>query len=228
MIGICSVWFEMKKVFFFEGSKSKETFDAVEVKEEKSEEILVEADKKEVEEELTETDVFENLGQLKHELMEFEKLGERIRTTISSIERVVPRLKESKELLVQDTDDKRKEVEYLSQKIPQLKMQKEELLQSIEQKQSQKKLLEKDIDDSIKEVEHLTIEVPKLQEQERNHFRIIQQNQEDLTRINDQIEEIESLQKYGVDFVSALAYPSQKKEPVDQSEGTVSRYYLRS
>ena len=219
---------EMKKVFFFEGSKSKEKSDAVEVKEEESEEFGVEADKKELEEGLTETDVLENLGQLKHELTEFENLGKRIRTTISSIERVIPRLKESKELLVQDTDEKRKEVEYITQKIPQLKKHKEELLQSIEQKQEQKKLLEKDIDEKLKEVEYLTIEVPKLKEQERNHFQIIQQNQEDLTRINDQIEEIESLQKYGVDFVRTLAYSSQKKQTSDQPEGTGSRYYLRS
>ena len=219
---------EMKKAFFFDGSKSKEKSDAVGVQEEESEELWVEADKKELEEDLTETDVLENLGQLKHELMEFEKLGERIRTTISSIERVVPRLKESKELLVQDTDEKRKEVEYLTQKIPQLKKHKVELLQSIEQKQEQKKLLENDIDARLQEVEHLTKEVPKLKEQESNHFQIIQQNQEDLTRINEQIEEIESLQKYGVEFVSALAYSSQKKQTLDQPEDTVSSYYLRS
>ena len=211
-IGYVLIASEMGKAFFFEKLKSEEKSDAAEVKEEKQEELFWEADKKELEADLTETDVFESLGQLKHELMEFEKLGKRIRATISSIEKLVPRLEESKECLEKDTYEKRKEVEHLTQKIPKLKKHKEELLQSIEQKQEQKKLLEKDIDERQMEVEQLTKEVPKLKEQERSHFRRIQRNQEDLTRINDQIEEIVSLQKYGIDFVSALVYASQKSK----------------
>lgn len=218
-IGYVLIASEMAKAFYFNRPKTErararteETSYLAEVKEEKQEEPFVEADKKELESDLPETDVFENLGQLKHELMEFEKLGERIRATISSIEKLIPRLKESKECLIKDTQERRKEVEYLSQKIPKLTGQKEELLQSIEQKQEQKKLLEKDIDERQKEVEHLTKEVPKLKEQERNHFQRIQQNQEDLTRTNDQIEEIVSLQKYGIDFVSGLVYTSQKSK----------------
>ena len=211
-IGYVLIASDMGKAFFFERLKSEEKSDAAEVKEEKQEELFVEADKKELEADLTETDVFENIGQLRRELKEFEKHGERIKATISSIEKLVPRLKESKARLVKDTYEKRMEVEHLTQKIPKLKKHKEELLQSIEQKQEEKKLLEKDIDERQMELEHLTKEVPKLKEQERNHFRRIQQNEEDLTRINDQIEEIVSLQKYGIDFVSALVYASQKSK----------------
>jgi chromosome segregation ATPase len=214
----------MKKINFFERPKSQETSDSAEVKgleekmepveveEEEPEEFWVEADENEFQEDFTEKDVFENLGQLRRELKEFEKLGEGIRATISSIERLVPRLKESKERLEKDIYTKRNGVEHLTQKIPELNRLKEELLQSIELKQDQKKLLENDIDERQKEVELLTKEVPKLKEQERDLLRRIQQNQEDLTRINDQIEEIVSIQEYGIDFVSALVFASQKSK----------------
>jgi chromosome segregation ATPase len=202
----------MKKINFFERRKSQETSDSTRVKEEEQEGFWVEADENEFQEDFTEKDVFENLGQLRRELKEFEKLRGGIRATISSIERLVPRLKESKERLEKDIYTKRNGVEHLTQKIPELNRHKKELLQSIELKQDQKKLLENDIDERQKKVELLTKEVPKLKEQEMNFLRRIQQNQEDLTRINDQIEEIVSIQKYGIDFISALVYSSQKSK----------------
>jgi len=183
----------MRKILLFERRKSKETSDAAEVNglddktglaegnEEKPEELWVEADTNDVDDDLPEADVLKNLGQLRRELKEFEKLRGGIRTTISSIEKLVPRLKENKDRLIKDMDEKRKGVEQLTQQIPQLNKQKTELLQSIEQKQEQKKLLETDIDAKQKE-------------------------------INDQIKEVESIQKYGIDFVSALVYASQKSK----------------
>jgi chromosome segregation ATPase len=214
----------MRKILLFERRKSKETSDAAEVnglddktglaegKEEKPEELWVEADTNDVDDDLPEADVLENLGQLRRELKEFEKLRGGIRTTISSIEKLVPRLKENKERLIKDMDEKRKGVEQLTQQLPQLNKQKTELLQSIEQKQEQKKLLETDIDAKQKEVEYLTNEIPKLKAQETKLLNRIQRNQKDLARINDQIKEVESIQKYGIDFVSALVYASQKSK----------------
>jgi chromosome segregation ATPase len=214
----------MRKILLFERRKSKETSDAAEVnglddktglaegKEEKPEELWVEADTNDVDDDLPEADVLENLGQLRRELKEFEKIRGGIRTTISSIEKLVPRLKENKERLIKDMDEKRKGVEQLTQQLPQLNKQKTELLQSIEQKQEQKKLLETDIDAKQKEVEYLTNEIPKLKAQETKLLNRIQRNQKDLARINDQIKEVESIQKYGIDFVSALVYASQKSK----------------
>jgi len=214
----------MRKILLFERRKSKETSDAAEVNglddktglaegnEEKPEELWVEADTNDVDDDLPEADVLENLGQLRRELKEFEKLRGGIRTTISSIEKLVPRLKENKDRLIKDMDEKRKGVEQLTQQIPQLNKQKTELLQSIEQKQEQKKLLETDIDAKQKEVEYLTNEIPKLKAQETKLLNRIQRNQKDLARINDQIKEVESIQKYGIDFVSALVYASQKSK----------------
>jgi len=214
----------MRKILLFERRKSKETSDAAEVNglddktglaegnEEKPEELWVEADTNDVDDDLPEADVLKNLGQLRRELKEFEKLRGGIRTTISSIEKLVPRLKENKDRLIKDMDEKRKGVEQLTQQIPQLNKQKTELLQSIEQKQEQKKLLETDIDAKQKEVEYLTNEIPKLKAQETKLLNRIQRNQKDLARINDQIKEVESIQKYGIDFVSALVYASQKSK----------------
>ena len=200
----------MGKVFFFERRKSRKKSDVAEVKEEKPEELFVEAGEKASEPDLKEADVLEDLGQLRSELKEFEKLRGGIRATISSIEKLVPRLKESKDRLVKDTDEKQKGVEHLTQKIPKLKKHKEELLQSIEQTQEQKRLLEEAIEERQREVEQLTKEIPKLKQQEKKLTQGIQQNQKNLTQINDQIKEIESIQKYGIDFVSALVYASQK------------------
>jgi len=197
----------MRKILLFERRKSKETSDAAE-----PEELWVEADTNDVDDDLPEADVLKNLGQLRRELKEFEKLRGGIRTTISSIEKLVPRLKENKDRLIKDMDEKRKGVEQLTQQIPQLNKQKTELLQSIEQKQEQKKLLETDIDAKQKEVEYLTNEIPKLKAQETKLLNRIQRNQKDLARINDQIKEVESIQKYGIDFVSALVYASQKSK----------------
>jgi chromosome segregation ATPase len=214
----------MRKILLFERRKSKEKSDAAEVNglddktglaegnEEKPEELWVEADTNDVDDALPETDVLENLGQLRRELKEFEKLRGGIRTTISSIKKLVPRLKENKERLMKDMDEKRKGVEQLTQQIPQLNKQKTELLQTIEQKQEQKQLLENDIDAKQKEVEYLTNEIPKLKAQETTLLHRIQQNQKDLIQINDQINEVTSIQKYGIDFVSALVYASQKSK----------------
>ena len=208
----------------FERHKSKDKADSAEVNEsdatpelvegteEKADGLWVETDEKEVDDP-TEVEVFESLGQLRRELKEFRKIRGSIRTTIVSIEKLVPRLKERKARLAEDMDKKRRGVEQLTQKSLQLNKQKADLLQGIKQKKEQKILLEHDIKESQKEVKQLINEIPKLKAQETKLLHRIQQNQQDLTRITEQIKEIVSIQEFGIDFVSgALVYASQKSK----------------
>lgn len=160
-----------------------------------------------------EVDVFKNLGRLRRELKEFKKIRGGIRTTIESIENLVPKLKVRKERLVQELEEKRAEVEQLTQRIPQLNEKKSSLLRSIEQKKEQKIKLENEIEANQMEVERVTTEVPKLDAQKKELFQQIQQIQQDLNRITNQINEVVSIQEYGIDFVSgALVYASQKSQ----------------
>jgi chromosome segregation ATPase len=195
-----------------EGNGSDATSELVEGTEEKADGLWVETNEKEAADP-TEVEVFESLGQLRQELKEFSKIRGSIRTTIVSIEKLVPRLKERKARLAEDMDKKRSGVEQLTQKSLQLNKQKDDLLQSIKQKKEQKILLEHDIMESQKEVKQLTNEIPKLKAQETKLLHRIQQSQQDLTRITEQIKEIVSIQEYGIDFVSgALVYASQKSK----------------
>jgi chromosome segregation ATPase len=184
----------------------------VEVKQGKPEGRQVEAEKKEVVDP-TEAVTIEKMEQLRRELKEFKEIRGGIRTTLSSIEKLVPKLKENKERLVKDLDEKRKEVEQLTQQIPKLKEHKAELLQSIEQKKEQKTLLEKEMEDRRKEVEQLTQEIPQREEEEKKLGQQITHNQMDLARINDQIKEVMRIQEYGIDFLSGmLVYATQKSK----------------
>jgi len=214
----------MRKILLFERRKSKESAAAevnelddqperVEGTEGNQGELWVEAGTTDVADGLPETDVFENLGQLRRELKEFEKFRGGIRTTLTSIEKLVPRLNERKARLVKDIETKQREVEQLTQQLPQLTKQKTDLLQSIDQKQEQKKRLETEITERQRNVEQLTTQIPTLKAQETTLVHQIQRNQKDLTQINEHINEVESIQKYGIDFVSALVYASQKNKP---------------
>jgi chromosome segregation ATPase len=193
-------------------AKAHEVNDTPEPREgaEKPEALGEEADTNDAADELTETEALDHLSQLQQELKEFEKLKGSIQTTISAIEKLVPHLKERKARLVKDMDTKRKGVEQLTQQRSHLTTQKAELLQRIQQTQEQKTRLDAEITERQADVERLTTQIPTLKAQETKLLQRIQRHQQDLTQIDEQITEVESIQKYGIDFVSALVYASQK------------------
>ena len=158
---------------------------------------------------ISQKDLLEGLEQLNEEFKEFEKIREGIKRRISSIVKLIPGLNEKKQLLQKDIDENRAGIQQLEGQFPAFDKQKEELLHSIPQKEAQKALLEKQIrleEDKVKKIERL---ITTLTHERTKIKKSLQQNQAKMRKIDKQIEQIKTLQKYGVDLVSTVVYASQ-------------------
>jgi chromosome segregation ATPase len=162
-------------------------------------------------EKISQLDLLKSLEQINIEFKEFEKIREGIRKRISSITILIPRLKERKDLLQKDIDDKKKEIKQLDRHFPELNHQNTALLQSISQMQEKKKLLEEKIvleQDKVKEIKGKIIRFTgEIKKNEKN----IKQKQDEVIKIEEQLKQINSVQEYGVDLVSTLVYASKKR-----------------
>jgi chromosome segregation ATPase len=173
--------------------------------------IKIEKGNSEPVEEISQLDLLKSLDQLNSEFKEFEKIREGIRKRISSIAILLPRLNERKDLLQKDIDDKKKEIQQLERHIPELNHQNTDLLQSISQMQEKKTVLEEKIvleQDKVKEIKGKII---KLTGGRKKNEKTIKQKQDEVSKIEEQIKQINSVQKYGIDLVSTLVYASKKR-----------------
>ena len=161
-------------------------------------------------EKMSQQDLLKNLDQLNREFKEFERIREGIRIRIASIAKLVKRFNERKDLLQKDIDEKRKGVQKLNQQVPKLNEQKENLLQSIQKTQEQKALLEKQIHLEQEKVSEVTDQITKLTNERLKTENISKQKQEDVSKIDEHIKQINSIQEYNIDFVSTLVYASKK------------------
>jgi chromosome segregation ATPase len=157
-------------------------------------------------------DLIDILAQLKSELKEFDKIKEGLRTKISSIAQMVPRLNERKEVLEKDVIEKRKVVHQINIQVPKLNEQKKNVLQDISQKKKKKELLEKQIHLEQEKVKEITDRITKLTTDRIRIDMIMQQKQEEISKIDGQIKRIKSIQEYDVDLVSTLVYASKKRK----------------
>jgi chromosome segregation ATPase len=162
-------------------------------------------------EKISQLDLLKSLEQINIEFKEFEKIREGIRKRISSITILIPRLKERKDLLQKDIDDKKKEIKQLDRHFPEINHQKTDRLQSISQMQEKKKILEEKIvleQDKVKEIKS---KIVKFTGERKKNEKIIKQKQDEVIKIEGQLKQINSVQEYGVDLVSTLVYASKKR-----------------
>lgn len=156
-------------------------------------------------------ELLESLEQLNVQFKEFEKIREQIKTRIASLVQLVPGLNDRKQLLQHGIDEKRKQIQHLDRQFPGLNRQKEALLQSIPQKKGQKALLEKEIRQEQDKVKALKSLITKLTREKNKMEKTLQRKQDQMSKIDAQIQQIQSVQASGVDLVSTLVYASKKR-----------------
>jgi chromosome segregation ATPase len=159
-----------------------------------------------------ETDVLGILDQLKNELKDFEKIREGIRTKVESTSKLVPKLNERKELLEKEINEHGEKISEIVDLIPKLEGKKANLLEDMQRKKEEIELLEKEIQVYKEKISEISDLIPKLGNNRKRIQETMEQKKREISRIDTQINQILSVQKYGIDLVSTLVYANKKSK----------------
>ena len=167
-------------------------------------ERIQESQKTGMQAEYDEKDVLKTLEQLRKELGEYERIRERISAMVDSASGLLPRLNERKELLERDINQEQQKTSEITELLPKLEEEKKNLQRSIQEKLEQKSFIEKEITERSKEITEITQLIPKLMKTKEDTQKGLKQKQEEIQKIDEQIKQIQNLQKYKKDTLSTL------------------------
>ena len=154
------------------------------------------------------------LEQLEKDTAEFPvKLETAVKEAITSTEKQKEKsFTFQKTILEKDVSEKQKDFQQLNQKLPKLKELKAELLQSIPQKQKQKDMLAKHISLEQEKVKSITNQISELTNHRMKIEILIKQQEEEISKIKDQLKQIQSIQKYSRDMDKTLTNTQGKTD----------------
>jgi len=159
-----------------------------------------------------ETDILGVLEQLRTELKAFEKIREGIKTKVESTSKLVPQLNERKELLEKEIQEHEQRISEIADLLPKLEGRKENLREDVQRKRQEIEALEKEIREHSDKISEISGLIPKLSNNKRKIQESMELKQKEISRISEQITQILSVQKYGIDLVSTLVYANQKSK----------------
>jgi chromosome segregation ATPase len=155
-------------------------------------------------------DILNMLDQLKDELKEFEKIKEGMREKVESTYELVPKLTEQQAALEKEIQEKEKQISEIGDLIPKLEDKKQNLESEISEILEEMEQQKKDIEEKRQKVSEIGTLIPKLDRNKRTIERTVEKSRYEISKTEEQIQQILSIQKYGVDLLSTLMYATKK------------------